>query len=43
MDFKELSEKYTLQQLRDVAKASKLIGYTRLTKAEIIEKLYHLL
>ena len=40
---KELSEKYTLQQLRDVAKASKLIGYTRLTKAELIEKLYHLL
>ena len=40
---KELSEKYTLQQLRDVAKASKLIGYTRLTKVELIEKLYHLL
>lgn len=40
---KELSEKYTLQQLRDIAKANKLTAYTRLTKAELIERLYRLL
>lgn len=41
--FKELEEKYTLQQLRDIAKANKLTGYTRLTKAELIKELYGLL
>lgn len=41
--FKELDEKYTLQQLRDKAKANKIKGYTRLTKAELIKELYGLL
>ncbi len=41
--FKELDEKYTLQQLRDIAKENNLKGYSRLTKAELIKEIYQLL
>lgn len=40
---KELDGKYTLQQLRDVAKENNLKGYSRLTKAELIKEIYQLL
>ena len=41
--FKELDEKYTLQQLIYIARVNNVKGYSTLKKAELIKKLYGLL
>ena len=41
--FKELDEKYTLQQLIYIARINDVKGYSKLKKAELIKKLYGLL
>lgn len=41
--FKELEEKYSLQQLRDIAKSTGLTGYTRMRKSDLVKELYQIL